>query len=156
MFCKGGRNRRAARLRQSGVFCLRWCPYVWPFTNQVTGLSLPALDGHIRKVRSRQARAVCKPFPVATLLTFGFGQEVKSRSNCLSLSRAAGWGLRGLEKDFSEFKVAVARGGSRKRGATAPPPPASAGTYLWSSLIPLARAQQNPDQPHQPRRTRAC
>lgn len=80
-FVKEGENRRAARLRQSAVFCLRWCPCVWAFTNQVTGLSLSARDGHIRKVRSLKARAVCKLFPVATLLTFGLAQELKSRTS---------------------------------------------------------------------------
>lgn len=93
------KSRQAARLRQSGAFCLRWCPFVWSFTNQVTGLGLAARDSRIGKLLSLKARAVSKLSPDrATRLTFltrpgGKDQNVRAVALLLrSVGRVAGRG----------------------------------------------------------------
>lgn len=112
------KSGQAARLCQSGAFCLPWCPFVWPFTNQVTGLGLAARDSRIGKLRSLKARAVSKLSPGRTtrltFLTRPGGKDQNVRAVALLL-RSAG-GVAGLEKDLSELKVGVARGGPESAG----------------------------------------
>lgn len=78
VFAKEGESRRAARLRQSGLFCLRWCPFVWPFRNLGTGRSLEAQDGHLLKVRSLKSQCSLHTLSrgnAADVLTRSGGEE---------------------------------------------------------------------------------